>query len=37
MNANLLPEDQKFDMKIDVIQGKLVAWSPIYPLSEIEL
>ena len=35
--ANILPQHRKFDIGIDLQEGKKVPWGPIYPLSEIEL
>ena len=35
--AEVLPEHRKFDIGIDIQEGKKVPWGPIYPLSDPEL
>jgi hypothetical protein len=35
--ADALPEHRSYDCKIDLEDGEIPPWSPIYPLSEIEL
>jgi len=35
--ADALPEHRTYDCKIDLKEGTMAPWGPIYPLSEIEL
>jgi hypothetical protein len=35
--ADVLPEHRKFDIGIDIQEGKKIPWGPIYPLSDPEL
>jgi Retroviral aspartyl protease len=35
--SDVLPEHRKFDIGIDIQEGKKIPWGPIYPLSDPEL
>jgi hypothetical protein len=35
--ADVLPENHSYDCKIDLKDGEVPPWGPIYPLSEVKL
>ena len=35
--AEMLPQHRSYDCRIDIKEGEMVPWGPLYPLSEIEL